>query len=52
MQIVESDPSITCIEEIAFRMNFINKYEFELLINKIGKNTYAENIRKTLTFYS
>jgi len=31
---------VGCIEEIAYRMNFINKAEFEKLINSIPKSSY------------
>jgi glucose-1-phosphate thymidylyltransferase len=37
---------IACIEEIAFRMGFINKEEFLLLIDKLKTSTYGSYLKR------
>ena len=37
---------ISCIEEIAYRMEFINTVQFLSLIKDLGKSTYAEYLQK------
>lgn len=37
---------IGCIEEIAFRMNFINKTQLEILADKYAKSGYGQYLRK------
>ena len=37
---------IACIEEIAFKLGYINKSKFEKLIDSIGKNQYGEYLKK------
>ena len=39
---------IACIEEIAYKLGFINKSKFEKLIDSIGKNQYGEYLKKIL----
>jgi glucose-1-phosphate thymidylyltransferase len=39
---------IACIEEIAWRMGFIDKKAFASLANELGKSTYADYLRKIL----
>ena len=39
---------IACIEEIAFRLEYINKSEFINLINSIGENQYGNYLKKVL----
>ena len=39
---------IACIEEIAYKLGYINKYKFEKLIDSIGKNQYGEYLKKIL----
>ena len=33
---------ISCLEEIAFRMNYIDKSQFEYLAKKMGNNQYGQ----------
>ena len=37
---------ISCIEEIAFRMGFINKDQLEFIGNKMSNNQYGKYIKK------
>ena len=37
---------IACIEEIAYKLGYINKTNFEKLIDSIGKNQYGEYLKK------
>ena len=37
---------IACIEEIAYKLGYINKTNFEKLIDLIGKNQYGEYLKK------
>ena len=37
---------IACIEEIAYKLGYINKSKFEKLIDSIGKNQYGEYLKK------
>ena len=39
---------IACIEEIAFRLEYINSYEFRSLIQSIGDNQYGKYLNKVL----
>ena len=39
---------IACIEEIAFRLEYINKSEFISLINSIGENQYGNYLKNVL----
>ena len=39
---------IACIEEIAYKLGYINKSKFEKLIDSIGKNQYGEYLKKIL----
>jgi glucose-1-phosphate thymidylyltransferase len=39
---------VACIEEIAYSMNFINKQEFESLINSIPKSLYRDYLERCL----
>ena len=39
---------VACIEEIAFSMNYINKDQFESLINSIPKSLYREYLERCL----
>ena len=39
---------IACIEEIAFRLEYINKSEFISLINSIGENQYGKYLKNVL----
>ena len=39
---------IACIEEIAFKLGYINKSKFEKLINSIGKNQYGKYLKKII----
>tara|TARA_Y200000002_G_scaffold69829_1_gene54446 strand:+ start:315 stop:1193 length:879 start_codon:yes stop_codon:yes gene_type:complete len=39
---------IACIEEIAYKLGYINKSKFEKLINSIGKNQYGEYLKKII----
>ena len=39
---------IACIEEIAFRLKYINKNEFKSLINSIGDNQYGNYLKNVL----
>jgi len=39
---------IACIEEIAFRLNYINKNEFKNLISSIGDNQYGNYLKNVL----
>ena len=39
---------IACIEEIAFRLEYINKSEFISLINSIGENQYGNYLKNIL----
>jgi glucose-1-phosphate thymidylyltransferase len=39
---------IACIEEIAYKLGYINKIKFEKLIDSIGKNQYGEYLKKIL----
>jgi glucose-1-phosphate thymidylyltransferase len=39
---------VACIEEIAFSMNFINKQEFESLIDSIPKSLYRDYLERCL----
>jgi glucose-1-phosphate thymidylyltransferase len=36
---------IACIEEIALRMNYIDRIQFEKNIEALGKSSYAEYLR-------
>lgn len=38
--------NVGCLEEIAFNKKFINKEQLNNLINKMGKSTYGEYLRK------
>ncbi len=40
---------VGCVEEIAYRMKFINKAKFEKLIDSIPKSHYREYLEKILT---
>jgi glucose-1-phosphate thymidylyltransferase len=42
---------IACIEEIAFRLEYINKSEFISLINCIGENQYGNYLKNVLNEY-
>ena len=37
---------IACIEEIAYKLGYINKSKFEKLIDSIGENQYGEYLKK------
>jgi glucose-1-phosphate thymidylyltransferase len=37
---------IACIEEIALRMNYIDREQFQKNIDELGKSSYAEYLRK------
>ncbi len=39
---------IACIEEIAYKLGYINKSKFEKLINSIGENQYGEYLKKII----
>jgi glucose-1-phosphate thymidylyltransferase len=39
---------VACIEEIAYSMNFINRQEFESLVNSIPKSLYREYLERCL----
>lgn len=39
---------VACIEEIAYSMNFINKQEFESLLNSIPKSLYRDYLERCL----
>lgn len=39
---------ISCIEEIALRKKFINKQQYEILVDKLKKSTYGEYLEKIL----
>ncbi len=39
---------IACVEEIAYKLGYINKSEFEKLIYSIGKNQYGEYLKKII----
>ena len=39
---------IACIEEIAYKLGYINKSKFEKLIDSIGQNQYREYLKKIL----
>lgn len=39
---------IACLEEIAFRMQFINRAQFEKIISQYGKSAYAEYLHTVL----
>ena len=39
---------IACIEEIAYKLGYINKPKFEKLVDSIGKNQYGEYLKKIL----
>ena len=39
---------VACIEEIAYTMNFINRQEFELLIESIPKSLYRDYLERCL----
>ncbi len=39
---------IACIEEIAYKLGYINKTNFEKLIDSIGKNQYGEYLKKII----
>jgi glucose-1-phosphate thymidylyltransferase len=39
---------VACIEEIAYSMNFINKLEFESLVNSIPKSLYRDYLERCL----
>lgn len=39
---------IACIEEIAYRLNYINKNEFKSLINSFGDNQYGNYLKNVL----
>jgi len=39
---------IACIEEIAYRLKYINKNEFKSLINSIGDNQYGNYLKNVL----
>jgi glucose-1-phosphate thymidylyltransferase len=39
---------IACIEEIAYKLGYINKSKFEKLIDSIGKNQYGEYLKKII----
>jgi glucose-1-phosphate thymidylyltransferase len=40
---------IACIEEVAYRKNFINKEKFAATAINLGKSTYADYLRKIIT---
>lgn len=40
--------SIACLEEVAFRQNFIDKAQLKVLAERLGKSGYGENIRELL----
>ncbi len=39
---------IACIEEIAYKLGYINKFKFEKLIDSIGENQYGEYLKKII----
>ena len=39
---------IACVEEIAYKLNYINKSEFKSLINSIGNNQYGKYLNNIL----
>jgi glucose-1-phosphate thymidylyltransferase len=39
---------IACVEEIAYKLGYINKSKFEKLINSIGENQYGEYLKKII----
>jgi len=39
---------IACIEEIAYKMNFINKEQVEKLIKQLGKSDYSTYLKKII----
>ena len=40
--------SIACLEEVAYRQNFIDKTQLKVLAERLGKSGYGENIRELL----
>lgn len=38
--------SIACLEEVAFRQNFIDKAQLRILGERLGKSGYGENVRQ------
>jgi glucose-1-phosphate thymidylyltransferase len=48
VKVVEKRTSlkIACIEEVAYRMKFIDKEAFEKNIEVLGKSTYADYLKK------
>lgn len=44
--------AIACLEEIAFRQNFIDQPQLKALAEKMGKSGYAENIREIANMVS
>jgi glucose-1-phosphate thymidylyltransferase len=42
---------IACIEEVAYRKGFINKEQFEKVATNLGKNSYADYLRKIVRHY-
>ncbi len=40
---------IACIEEVAYKQGFVNRTQFESLIEKYGKHDYAKYLRSLLT---
>tara|TARA_X000000368_G_scaffold416616_1_gene410969 strand:- start:2720 stop:3598 length:879 start_codon:yes stop_codon:yes gene_type:complete len=39
---------IACVEEIAYKLGYINKFKFEKLIYSIGENQYGEYLKKII----
>ncbi|MAR62400.1 MAG: glucose-1-phosphate thymidylyltransferase [Flavobacteriaceae bacterium] len=39
---------IACVEEIAYKLGYINKFKFEKLIDSIGENQYGEYLKKII----
>ena len=40
---------ISCLEEIAYRMQFIDATQLEMLANKYAKNGYGQYLKQILT---
>ncbi|MEI8365035.1 MAG: glucose-1-phosphate thymidylyltransferase RfbA [Parachlamydiaceae bacterium] len=38
--------SIACLEEVAFRQKFIDKSQLKILAERLGKNSYGDNVHK------
>ena len=43
---------IACVEEIAFKLGYINSDQFKELIKSIGKNQYGNYLKSILFYYN